>query len=377
MADKKPYEKSCLMLDFKIDNWSELLNKVSDEKIYNDETNDFGKENEPHCTVLYGFNQGKEIVEQVKDICERIKTPVSVKVKSISCFESGEFDVLKFDLESESLVKLNSIFATFDVTNDFPDYHAHMTIAYLKKGVVKNPKTFKIDLSDKNLVIEGNSFTFSVKGTRNKVKFTNDKINNLIKGGKGDFAFIDDFSLEELKDGLKVESEHTDNIAEALEIVLDHLTENKEYYVKLKDAGLADELDEAKINNKKWYHGSDYKFTTFQNFESKGPSALGFFATDDINLAELFGQYVYDVSVNYTNPYKITISKWNSIRDKHARNTDYFINLRNELINKGYDSVFIKGQVSKMSNNVTFKDGDIVIIFDKNNIKVNQIINDK
>jgi hypothetical protein len=28
-----------------------------------------------------------------------------------------------------------------------------------------------------------------------------------------------------------------------LEIVLDHLTENKEYYVKLKDAGLADELD--------------------------------------------------------------------------------------------------------------------------------------
>jgi hypothetical protein len=61
-GDKKPYEKSCLMLDFKIDNWSELLNKVSDDKLYNDETNDFGKETEPHCTVLYGFNQGKETI---------------------------------------------------------------------------------------------------------------------------------------------------------------------------------------------------------------------------------------------------------------------------------------------------------------------------
>jgi 2'-5' RNA ligase len=241
--DKKPYEKSCLMLDFKIDNWSELLNKVSDDKLYNDETNDFGKETEPHCTVLYGFNQGKEIVEQIKDICERAKLPISVKVKSISCFEGKEFDVLKFDLESETLVKLNSILSNFDITSDFPDYHAHMTIAYLNKGVIKNPKTFSIDLTDKNLVIEGNSFTFSVKGTRNKLKFDNSKINNILKGGKGDFAFVDDFTLDGLNKGIKVEQEHTDNIAEALEIVLDHLTENKEYYDKLKGAGLADELN--------------------------------------------------------------------------------------------------------------------------------------
>jgi 2'-5' RNA ligase len=250
---KKPYDKSCLMLDFNIDRWTEILDKISNDKIYNDETNQYGKEKEPHCTVMYGFDQGKEIVEQIKDICERAKLPISVQVKSISCFENKLFDVLKFDLESESLTKLNSVFKNFDITTDFPDYHAHMTIAYLNKGVIKNPKDFVIDLSDKNLVIDGNSFTFSIAKTTNKVKFDNNKINNILKGGKGDFAFVDDFTIDEITKGIKVEQEHTDNIAEALEIVLDHLTENKDYYNKLKDAGLADELNESikKKSNKK------------------------------------------------------------------------------------------------------------------------------
>lgn len=238
--DKKPYDYSCLMLDFKLDNWNELLDKLPEDIIYNDETNQYGKETEPHCTVLYGLRQGKEILEQIKDICERVKTPTKVIVKSISVFDCEEFDVLKFDLESETLVKLNSIISNFENTNEF-DYHPHMTIAYIKKDILK--KDLFIDLSDKHLVIESNQFTFSLAGTTKKIKFTNDKIENLLKGGKGDYAFIDDFGTVELNNGLKVESEHTDNIAEALEIVLDHLTENKDYYEVLKKSGLTDELN--------------------------------------------------------------------------------------------------------------------------------------
>jgi 2'-5' RNA ligase len=42
--------------------------------------------------------------------------------------------VLKFDVESEDLNKLNKVFSDYPNTNKFPDYHPHCTIAYLKSG---------------------------------------------------------------------------------------------------------------------------------------------------------------------------------------------------------------------------------------------------
>ncbi len=49
---------------------------------------------------------------------------------------------------------------------------------------------------------------------------------------------------EELKMGIKVEKEHTDDISLAKKIAMDHLKEDPRYYTKLKNAGLADELKE-------------------------------------------------------------------------------------------------------------------------------------
>jgi tRNA nucleotidyltransferase (CCA-adding enzyme) len=63
-----------------------------------------------------------------------------------------------------------------------------------------------------------------------------------LPGGKGDKKSKDDFDPEQVSMGLKVELEHTDSKEVALEIVLDHLTEDPNYYSKLKRAGLADEL---------------------------------------------------------------------------------------------------------------------------------------
>jgi len=128
--------------------------------------------------------------------------------------------------------------------------------------------------------------------------------------------------------------------------------------------------------NQKWFHGSDYKFTTFQNYKSNGPSALGIFVTDDKSLAELFGQNIYDVNISYKNPYKITMNKWDSIREKHARDTEYFINMRNDLITQGYDCIFIKNRTITLPSGNTFKDPNIVVLFDKNQIKINSILNE-
>jgi len=61
-----------------------------------------------------------------------------------------------------------------------------------------------------------------------------EKINkDIIKGGLADKKNIKDFDKEELLKGAKVEMEHTTDPKIALEIAMDHLTEDPNYYIKL------------------------------------------------------------------------------------------------------------------------------------------------
>jgi len=55
-----------------------------------------------------------------------------------------------------------------------------------------------------------------------------------IKGGKSDKMKVSDFPRKAIEQGIKVELEHTNNVNIALEIVMDHLSEDKKYYDKLK-----------------------------------------------------------------------------------------------------------------------------------------------
>lgn len=68
---------------------------------------------------------------------------------------------------------------------------------------------------------------------------------NQLKGGKADKLTIEDLAnkhkvdlnkiKDQVKQGLRVEMEHTDSPKKALEIVLDHLFESASYYTKLKE----------------------------------------------------------------------------------------------------------------------------------------------
>jgi hypothetical protein len=74
-----------------------------------------------------------------------------------------------------------------------------------------------------------------------------------IKGGKADKIPISAFPKKKMEEGAKVESEHTDCPVVAKEIARDHLTEDINYYTKLKKmekkamshvlAAFADELE--------------------------------------------------------------------------------------------------------------------------------------
>jgi hypothetical protein len=55
-----------------------------------------------------------------------------------------------------------------------------------------------------------------------------------LKGGLGDRRPDSDFDPKELERGIKVEMEHTKDRKVAKEIAKDHLTEDPNYYKKLK-----------------------------------------------------------------------------------------------------------------------------------------------
>ena len=53
---------------------------------------------------------------------------------------------------------------------------------------------------------------------------------------------LDKYDREELKKGIEVEKEHTDNPKIALKIALDHLDEDPKYYTKLATLGLEERI---------------------------------------------------------------------------------------------------------------------------------------
>lgn len=64
-----------------------------------------------------------------------------------------------------------------------------------------------------------------------------------IKGGLADKKKPSDFNSKALKEGKNVESEHADDKSVAQEIAMDHLTEDKKYYKKLKEIEKKDLLE--------------------------------------------------------------------------------------------------------------------------------------
>jgi 2'-5' RNA ligase len=125
----------CLMLMLSATPSEEIL-QWSRQRIRSEDLAEDGYEQEPHVTVLYGFHpdvQPTEIEDTIKDF-----GPVTIELGAITRFESEKHDVLKIDIDGGSIFELNAkLVEAFAgrVTNKFPEYHPHMTLAYVKKGL--------------------------------------------------------------------------------------------------------------------------------------------------------------------------------------------------------------------------------------------------
>ena len=156
ILEKKEYNKynAVLMLYVNIDGWkSKIKDFVKLEDIYDDETKDFGLENNPHVTILYGFDNTIDY-KNIKKYLNNLED-IKIDIKNISIFNNDEYDVLKLDVHSDELTTMNKeLKEKFDNKNDYDDYHAHITISYLikdksKKYLTKDfYKDIKIDIKE-------------------------------------------------------------------------------------------------------------------------------------------------------------------------------------------------------------------------------------
>jgi 2'-5' RNA ligase len=101
--------------------------RISDKDLAED-----GREDEPHITLKYGLHGAdpKFVQEALAG-----EGPIKVKFGKVSLFENPDFDVVKVDVDSPDLHRLNKKVAESQpVTDTHPEYKPHATIAYLKKG---------------------------------------------------------------------------------------------------------------------------------------------------------------------------------------------------------------------------------------------------
>lgn len=145
--EKGPHKYGCVILFLDVNQkwWDKIQNEIEDEDIYGPhEGRNYGREDLPHVTILYGVHKDVDDKE-IKSRVEQIEAP-KITLKKIGKFENDNFDVLKFDIQSDDLHNMNDLFKELPYTNDYPDYKPHATIAYLKKGSAKKyTKTLSSD----------------------------------------------------------------------------------------------------------------------------------------------------------------------------------------------------------------------------------------
>lgn len=130
---KEHYDYGCVML---YTSFPDQIIKLQDA-INPEHLQDPGIEYEPHCTLLYGLH-AIVTLDQVTDIVNQFKYG-ALRAHNPSLFENDEFDVFKYDVGytdrgGSFLHQCNQKLRILPNTQTYPDYHPHMTVAYLKPG---------------------------------------------------------------------------------------------------------------------------------------------------------------------------------------------------------------------------------------------------
>lgn len=135
--DKQPInEGHCIMVDVpNRDKILEFVNSLPNEHVYEEEGQHYGKETNPHITVMYGLDDKEE--PKVKELLNKIPKNISATLGKISKFENADtpYDVLKVEVHSPHLHKIHEMIKKhFNNDYQWPEYNPHVTLSYVNKG---------------------------------------------------------------------------------------------------------------------------------------------------------------------------------------------------------------------------------------------------
>lgn len=157
------HKYGCVMLFLDVPNtwWENITDEIDNTDAYieeGDRTYGIQPSKKAHVTILYGLHADVPD-EQVEALIDNMVAP-EITLKKISIFDKDKnFDVVKFDVEGDDLFKMNKAFAELPHTTDYPDYHPHVTLAYVKAGTGK--KYVKSLSDDNKLVLKPNKVVYS------------------------------------------------------------------------------------------------------------------------------------------------------------------------------------------------------------------------
>lgn len=134
LKEDHKHEFGCAMLYFDFPQMEDIHNLIDPNDLYQDpEDSSFGLETEPHCTLLFGLHD-EVSTEDIKKVLDKYSF-TTCQISEPSLFKNDKYDVLKFEVYEDSLYKINQKLKRYPNTNSFPDYQAHCTIAYIKRGL--------------------------------------------------------------------------------------------------------------------------------------------------------------------------------------------------------------------------------------------------
>ena len=167
--ESKKTEYGCVMLYATVPDWDNKIKVVKEEDIFDDEIKDYGYEHQPHVTLLFGLHLNETKPEAIKAFMETFK-PMTATIDTISIFENEKFDVVKFDVPVTDEIKKyhDALLANYPNTQTFPDYHPHMTIAYVLPG---KGKQYKGKVKPFKVTFDLAVYSFSSSGSeKDKIK---------------------------------------------------------------------------------------------------------------------------------------------------------------------------------------------------------------
>lgn len=131
------FQYCCALIRYEFNDLDNIQHHINVEDLYTENGDRaFGFEEFPHITLLYGIHPDSVSDENIVRMCKFVRIG-TINLSNVSVFENAKFDVLKLDAQNDALYRINERLKSCPFTTDYPIYHPHSTIAYLKPGTGK------------------------------------------------------------------------------------------------------------------------------------------------------------------------------------------------------------------------------------------------